>query len=104
MSELVPPGAGREQLFREELSLQAQREWELIPVGEQEALLAAAESAVELAAAGRPERGRDVLVAALRRAEDGWRGNPWGQELVRCHQEMVERFDRWLAGPVTPAT
>lgn len=93
MSELLPVGISPAQLYPSEFCLAAMEEWELLPSGEQDALLAAASQAVGLAEAGEAASGRAVLLEALRRAEDDWKGNPWGQELVHCHQEMLARFD-----------
>lgn len=104
MSELIPAGISPAQLYPAEFCLRAMEEWELLPTGEQDALLVAASQSVALAEVGQVTEGRAMLKEALRRAEDDWKGNPWGRELVVCHQEMLERFDRYYAGrwPAAP--
>jgi hypothetical protein len=66
--------------------------WDLIPEAEQDALIIAVSEAVDLAAAGRPEAGEEILLTGLQRAEDHWNGNPWGGDLVLCYQAALNRF------------
>lgn len=68
--------------------------WAIIPPEEQDALITTVTEAVGSAEAGHPEIGEGLLRTGLERAEDHWRGNPWGSEVVACYQEAVDRFRR----------
>lgn len=78
--------------------LRATEEWDLIPREERDTLLTTVAEAVDLQAAGETEAGHAVLSFGLQRAEDHWRGNPWGRELVRLYQEALDRYTRRFEG------
>jgi hypothetical protein len=102
MSDLITTGTRATPLHSQDLAGQAIEAWALIPREAQDALLVAAADAVQLAETGGVEAGRQILITALRGAEDNWKGNPWGEELVLCHQEVLDRYTRRYVGNDTP--
>lgn len=72
--------------------LQSLEKWEALPAGEQEALLAAVAEAVDLASLGEPAAGYETLLDRLQAAERHWDADPWGQDLVHCYQEALDRY------------
>jgi hypothetical protein len=89
----------RRGLHPAEAWLQELEGWELVPAEERDALVTAVTEAVNSAEAGHPEVGRELLMAGIQRAEDHWRGNPWGGDLVTHYQEAVKRFDGCYGRP-----
>lgn len=94
MSEQISPSNPQSSLPSARRWLQKLEAWETLPDEEQEVLVDALADSIELALGGRVEAGEEYLLTGLHRAEDLWKGSPWGGDLVQCYQSARDCYRR----------